>query len=292
MSLHFHNPPLVLLARGDQDGADIGGALSIIAMDKKHNLHVVENIFSELSRGTFWRENGLENEFENFIMTFIDDNATFDVQELIRRIINSFNTIRRNGWIFYGIGGFESNTFVEAQFVQLRPEIVDQLREAHRRIRNHLNFPVILEDVDSRNFIASMFHGEKREFFHNLDDLDLFTVFEQTRNTVGYVAGIVCTAQEAANFYIINENIRNRDEEPIVRMNEETLHEALKFIENDVIFPVSWFRIHLGRNAIVTLERWSDINNNDELLTALRAYLHYVRTLLKEEHERSQLNGE
>jgi hypothetical protein len=286
MSLRFHNPPLVLLARGDQEGADIGGALSIIAMDKKHNLHVVENIFSELSRGTFWKESGLENEFENFILRFLDDNATFDVQELMRRIINSFNIIRRNEWIFYGIAGFESNTFVEAQFVQLEPEIVDQLREAHRRIRNHLNFPMILEEVNARSFINSMFHGNRREFFHYPDELDLFTIFEQTRNTVGYVAGIVCTAQEAANFYIINENIRDRNEDPLVRMNKETLRVALKFINNDVIFPVSWFRIHLGRNAIQTLEKWSEINKNKELLFALRAYLHYIRTLLREEHEK------
>ena len=63
MSIRFYNPPHVLLARGDREGADIGGALSIVAMDKKHQLHVVGNIFSELSHGIFFKEEGLEDVF-------------------------------------------------------------------------------------------------------------------------------------------------------------------------------------------------------------------------------------
>ncbi len=287
MSVRFYNPPLILLARGDPEGADIGGALSVLALDKDHNLRVVENIFSEVSRGTFWQEKGLEDEFENFILKFIDDNAVVDDMELINRIIKSFNIIRKKGWIFYGIAGFESNTFEEAQFVELNLEVVNQLKDAHRRIRNQQHFPVLLEDVSERSFIASMFHGNGRQFFHYPDVVDLYTIYEQTKHTVGYVAGIVCTAQEAANFYILNENIHLQIQQPEVRTNLATLHHAMKFIKNNVIFPVSWFRIHLGRNAIETLEKWSQINNNDELLFALRGYLHYVNTILREEHEKT-----
>ena len=287
MRVRLYNPPLVLLARGDPKGADIGGALSILAMDKNHNLHVVENIFSELNHATYWQEEGLEEEFENLIMEHMDDEAVTDNQELITRIINSFNTIRRNGWIFYGIASFESNTFVDAHFMDLESEYIERLREAHRRIRNQRHFPVLLEDVTDQSFISCMFHGFGSQFFHYPDNRDLFTIFTETMHIIVDVRGIVCTAQEAANFYTISGNIRRPGQESEAQMDLQTLDVALGFIENDVISPVAWYQLYLGRNALVTLDRWDEIRDNNELRFALRAYLQYVNTILRDEHDKT-----
>jgi len=176
---------------------------------------------------------------------------------------------------------------MDTYFVNLNLEYVKRLKEAHKRIRNHHHFPVLLEDVSERSFMTSMFHGYERQFFHYPDDTDLFSIYELTMHTVGYVAGIVCTAQEAANFYSICGNIRPQAQELEVRMDLATLDEAMRFIENKVIYPVSWFRIFIGRNSLETLDKWNSVRDNKELRFALRGYLHYVNNILREEHERS-----
>ncbi len=285
MSIRFYNPPHVLLAQGDREGADIGGALSIVAMDNKHQLHVVGNIFSELSRGRFFKEVGLEDVFSDFTVKHHDDEAVVNDQELITRLVNAFNTIRKNGWIFYGIAGFEANTFEDALFVRLNPENVERLREAHRRIRTQRHFPVLIQDVTERSFIASMFHGNGYQYVHYPNDRDLYSIYEQTKNFIGWVAGIVCTAQEAANFYIISGNIHPLTQESEIKMNLITFEEAMGFIESEVIYPVSWFRINIGRNSLGSLEHWKEIQEDEGLKFAIKAYLQYVNTILKEQHE-------
>jgi hypothetical protein len=286
MSLRFFNPPLVLLARGNSEGADIGGAVSIVAMDKKHDLHVVENIHSSLSWAGFWQELGLEDEFENFTLKHLDEEAVDNKQELIARITRAFNRIRHNGWIFYGIARFESNTFMEPFFLELNQKNIDKLKNAHKRIRNQNKFPVILEDVSESTFIASKFHGNGAQYFHYSEDRDLYSLYELTMHTGGYVAGIVCTATEAANFYIFCGNVRLHTKKAEVQWDLKTMDEAIRFIEKGVIFPVSWFRLYVGRNALETLDKWADIKENEELIFALRAYLHYINTILKEEHDK------
>ena len=147
MNIRFYNPPPVLLARGNSKETEIGGARSIIAMDKDHNLHVVENIFSELSKAKFWDEPGLENEIENVTPVHQDDSAVYDEQVLIERITSAFEKMKKNRWIFFGIAGFESNAFVTNQFVDLTEEQRELLQEAHTRIRNQQHFPKLEEAV-------------------------------------------------------------------------------------------------------------------------------------------------
>ncbi|MBN2156771.1 MAG: hypothetical protein JW776_12080 [Candidatus Lokiarchaeota archaeon] len=288
MSIRLYNPPHVLLAQGNRLGADIGGALSILAMDEDHHLHVVENLFSELTYGKFWEEPELEDEFENFIVKHQDDDAVVDYQKMISRLVNAFNKIRKKRWIFYGIAGFESNTFVEALFVKLHLKYVEKLKEAHKQIRTQRYFPTLLDNVSEYRFITSMFHGNGFQYFHYPEDLDLFSIYEKTKYLVGSVAGIVCTAESAANFYIISKNLRQIKQEIGTQLNIMTLEEALGFIGSNVIFPVSWFRIYVGRNSLESLDQWNRIQENEKLRFALKAYLHYVKTILKEEHERKK----
>jgi len=293
MSIRLYNPPHVLLAKGDRKGADIGGSLSLLAIDRKHNLHVVENIYSELSWGKFWEEPELKEEFEDFSVKHMDDEAVRDEKELITRLVNGFQKIRKNHWIFYGIAGFESNTFVEALFLEplLALHYVEKLKDAHKRIRNQEHFPVLLTDISESSFIASKFHGNGYQYFHFPEGMDLYSISERTNSLVGNAAGIVCTAESAANFYIISQNLHSTKQKMEIEMNLMTLEEALGFIHSNVIFPVSWFRIYVGRNSLETLEKWENIAENEKLKNTLKAYLQYVNTILKDEHERkSQMN--
>ena len=290
MSIRFYNPPLVLLAKGNKEGVDIGGALSIIAMDKFHHLHIVENIFSELSWGKFWEDPAYNDQIQDFTVKHEDNEGLFDPKELIARLVNAFAKIRANGWIFYGIGDFESNSFMDALCMDLDYGYVQQLMEEHKRVRDQRKFPVLLDqDLTEHSYITSKFNGNGYQYFHysntNPVETDLYAIIERMNPLIGYVTGIVCTAQGAANFYIISETMRPLRQKAETRMNTNTLDEAYNLIRKDVIYPISWFRIDLNLGSLKTLEQWNEIKDNEDLKFALRAYFKYVKTDLKEEHD-------
>jgi hypothetical protein len=289
MSLRFYNPPRALLARGNPEGADIGGTRSIIAMDKKHNLRVVEHIYSELSWAEYWKEPELKGEIENLTLKEMDDAAVYDNRELIKRISNAITKVRKNNWIFFGIAGFESNTFKESFFIDVPPKLIQKLEYAHAKIRSQNRFPVLLKEhliQTTQNFISIMFHGNGRQYFHIPNDQDLFITNSFTEELHGYAAGIVCTAQEAANFYIINENYLPNGPQREIHTNVNLLEDALAFIEHLVIFPVSWFFMDIGITSLETLDKWEEIREDEQLRHALDAYQNYLSTTLQEEHER------
>ncbi|TFG20528.1 MAG: hypothetical protein EU530_02905 [Promethearchaeota archaeon] len=290
MSIRFYNPPPVLLAKGNKEGVDIGGALSIIAMDKHHYLHIVEHIFSELSWGKFWEDPAYSDQIQDFTVKHEDNAGLFDPKTLIARLVNAFAKIRANGWIFYGIGDFESNSFMDALCMDLDYGYVQQLMEEHKRVRDQLKFPMLLDqDFTEHSYINSKFNGNGYQYFHysntNPADTDLYAIIERMNPLIGYVTGIVCTAQDAANFYVISETMRPLRQKAEIRMNTNTLDEALDLIRKDVIYPISWFRIDLNLGSLKTLEQWNEIKDNEDLKFALRAYFDYVKTDLKEEHD-------
>ncbi len=290
MSIRFYNPPLVLLAKGNKEGVDIGGALSIIAMDKAHNLHVVDNIFSELSWGKFWEDPEFSDQIQDFTVKHEDNEGLFDPDKLVARLVNAFANIRANGWIFYGIGDFESNSFMDALCMDLDYGYVQQLMEEHKRVRDQQKFPTLLDETLTKNsYIASKFNGNGYQYFHFPNDkpidTDLYSILERMNPLMGYVTGIVCTSQGAANLYIISETVRPLRQREERRMNKGTLEDALDNIRKNVIYPISWFRIDLNLGSLKTLEQWPEIKSNPDLNFALRAYIDYVKTDLKEEYE-------
>ena len=131
-----------------------------------------------------------------------------------------------------------------------------------------------------------MFHGNGRQYFHIPDDQDLFTTHRFTEHLHGYTAGIVCTAQEAANFYIINENFHLDGPVREIHVNVDLLKKNLGHIENMVIFPVSWFYFDIGITSLEALDKWEEIRDDDQLRFSLDAYQNYIYTTLQEEHER------
>ncbi|MBN2155939.1 MAG: hypothetical protein JW776_07845 [Candidatus Lokiarchaeota archaeon] len=290
MSIRFYNPPPVLLAKGNKEGVDIGGALSIIAMDKVNHLHIVDNIFSELSWGKFWEDPALSDQIQDFTVKHEDNEGLFDSQKLIFRLVKAFEKIRSNGWIFYGIGDFESNSFMDALCMDLDYGYVQQLMEEHKRVRDQQKFPILLdENFTEKSYIATKFNGNGYQYFHysNTNPLenDLYSVIERMNAMTGYVTGIICTAQGAANFYVISETMRSLRHKAEIRMNTNTLEEALELIRKNVIYPISWFRIDLSLSSLKTLEQWKDIKDDEQLKFALRAYFEYVKTDLKEIHD-------
>jgi len=290
MSIRFYNPPPVLLAKGNKEGVDIGGALSIIAMDKSHHLHIVDNIFSELSWGKFSEDPAISDQIQDFTIKHEDNEGLFDSKKLISRLVNAFAKIRKNGWIFFGIGDFESNLFMDALCMDLEYGYVQQLMEQHKRVRDQLKFPLLLdENFTETSYIATKFNGNGDQYFHyastNPIENDLYSIIERLNPLIGYVTGIVCTSQGAANFYIISETMRPIREKAINRMNISTLDEALGLIRKNVIYPISWFRIDLNLGSLKTLKQWQEIKDDEDLKSSLRAYFEYFKTDLKEEHE-------
>ena len=293
MSIRFYNPPPVLLAKGNKEGVDIGGALSIIAMDKNHYLHIVENIFSELSWGKFWEDPAFSDQIQDFTVKHEDNEGLFDPKKLIARLVNAFAKIRANGWIFYGIGDFESNSFMDALCMDLDYGYVQQLMEEHKRVRDQLKFPTLLDkELTESSYIATKFNGNGYQYFHlpdmNPQESDLYSIVDRMNRLVGYVTGIVCTSQGAANFYVVSETMRPMRQKAEIHMNTQTLDRALDLIRKNVIYPISWFRIDLSLASLKTLEQWNEIKDDEQLKFALRAYFDYVKTDLKEEHDHHQ----
>jgi len=285
MSIRIYNPPAALLCKGTKDGVEIGGALSIIAMDRDHNLHIAENLLSELSWGEFWKEEAISDQIESITIKLEDNKALYDPNELTNRIINTLAKIRANHWILFGVANFESNIFQDELLIEgINFSYVESLMNEHKRARDENKFPQIFDESVNR-YISAKFNGSRYQLFHIDPSVDLFTIFAQYKQLAGSVTGIVCTSQGAANFYIINENIHRIGKEEKIQVDTLNLEKALALIKNNVIYPISWFKLDVGLSALKNLSLWPEIKDNPLLKKSLLGYFQYVKGTLKEEHE-------
>ncbi|MFX1504288.1 MAG: hypothetical protein ACFFDH_25230, partial [Promethearchaeota archaeon] len=88
MPIEFINPPTAILASGTKLGVELGGSKSILSIDAFHNLYSEGIIFSELSWGAFYQEEGLEDQIDTF-ETKEFDSVREDPEALVKTIINS-----------------------------------------------------------------------------------------------------------------------------------------------------------------------------------------------------------
>jgi hypothetical protein len=286
MPTRLYSPPLSLLSKANKQGVDIGGSLSLVAMDKDHNLHILENIFSELSWGEFWKEKEISDQIENISVKFTDNESLFDPAELLRRLINSFAKIRANNWIFFGIANFESNSFADAKLLDLDFETVERLIKEHKRVRDADKFPMLLDERTSQGgYITLFFLGQTFDYFQYSPDVTLWTIADKIKPITGNARGIVCTSQGAANFYLLSDNLRPLTGSTSYRIDSQTLEDAFNSMRNNVIFPITWFKIDLGLSSLKTLDKWNDIKNDMSLKQSLLGYFQYLNTTLKQQHE-------
>ncbi|MCK4238447.1 MAG: hypothetical protein KAX33_04940, partial [Candidatus Lokiarchaeota archaeon] len=64
--MYFINPPSSLLAFGTISGVELGGSKCVLSMDDVSNLKFEQEIFTEISWGEFYREEGIEDQIKSF----------------------------------------------------------------------------------------------------------------------------------------------------------------------------------------------------------------------------------
>ncbi|MFX1411314.1 MAG: hypothetical protein ACFFA6_13270, partial [Promethearchaeota archaeon] len=166
MPIEYYNPPSALLASGSRIGVEIGGSKSILSIDNKHNFYSEGNIFTELSWGEFYREEGLEDQIDTFT-TKEFDSVREKPQALIETIVNSIYNIINNKKLFYGIADFEVDAFLNQNTIipglRLDYQIINKLLKAHKETRDENLFPPILSDAKGSKRIKVEFQGGKKK---------------------------------------------------------------------------------------------------------------------------------
>ncbi len=284
MPIEFYNPPSAIIASGSKLGVELGGSKSIISIDGHHNLYSERLIFSELSWGAFYQEEGLTDQIDTF-ETKEFDSIREDPEALIKTIVDTIYDIMNQKKLFYGLLDFEVDAFLNQNTVipglKLDYKIINKLLEAHKKTRDLELFPKILSDAKGTHKIKIEFQGEKRLNLH-LNGNKLEDYGEVLRMARGFATGIVCTSRGAANMYIMSDNLVFKDDViPELYIDEENLMIIEMGIERELLFPISWFRIDLGIKSLETLELWEKIKDNPKLTKALEYYERYVLGLVQ-----------
>ena len=285
MSLDFFDPPLKIFSSSStKKGIEIGGAKSIISIDSSHNFYNEGNIYTEMSWAKFYEEEGLTDQIDTF-MTTEYDSIREDPEALVHTIVKIIYQIINNRKIFYGIADFEVDAFLDANTtvipgLKLEYEIINKLLEAHKRTREKGLFPKIMIDDKGINKIKIEFQGTKKKNVH-IQGSKLEDLINQLRLAKGFAVGIVCTSRNAANLYIMSDNIVfNKDEIAEMYIDNDNIKVIEYGIKKQLLFPISWFRIDIGIRSLETLELWEQIKDNPELNKAFNHYERYINALV------------
>jgi hypothetical protein len=279
----FYNPPLKIFSSSSSSkGVEIGGAKSIISIDSNHNFYNEGNIYTEMSWAAFYEEDGLEETIDTFTTTEFDS-IREDPEALVDTIVKIFYQIINNQKIFYGIADFEANAFLSPSIfkkLQLDNDIVKKLLEAHKRTRERDLFPKIINDEQGIVKIKIEFQGTKKKNVH-IQGSKLEDLINRLRLAKGFAVGIVCTSRNAANMYIMSDNIVfSKDEIAEMYIDNDNLKVIEYGIKKKLLFPISWFRIDIGIRSLETLELWDQIKDHPELNKALGHYERYINALV------------
>jgi len=283
LPIEFYDPPLAILASGTKEGVELGGSKLIVSIDAYHNLYSEGVVFSELSWGAFYQEDGLEDQIDTF-ETKEFDSVREDPEALIKTIIESIYNIINNEKIFYGIVDFEVDAFLNQNTIipglKLDYKIINKLLDAHKKTRDANLFPQILSDAKGSHKIKIEFQGTKKHNLHLVGN-KLEDFADILRMVKGFATGIACTSQGAANLYIMSDNIIFKEDElSELYIDKDNLMIIEMGIERELLFPLSWFRIDLGINSLETLDLWDTIKDNPKLQKALEYYDKYITKLV------------
>jgi len=285
MPLDFYNPPLKIFSSSStKKGVEIGGAKSIISIDSGHNFYNEGNIYTEMSWAAFYDEEGLEDVIDTFSTTEYDS-IREDPIALVDTIVKIIYQIINNQKIFYGIADFEVDAFMDASTtvikgLELDYDIINKLLKAHKRTRERNLFPKIISDEKGIIKIKIEFQGTKKKNVH-IHGSKLEDLINQLRLAKGFAVGIVCTSRNAANMYIMSDNIIfDKDEIAEMYIDTDNIKVIEYGIKKKLLFPISWFRIDIGIRSLETLELWDQIKEDPELNKALGHYERYINALV------------
>ena len=141
-------------------------------------------------------------------------------------------------------------------------------------------FPKIISNDQEVKKIKIEFQGTKKTNVH-IKGSKLEDLINKLRLAKGFAVGIVCTSRNAANMYIMSDNIVfSKDEIAEVYIDDENIKVIEYGIKKKLLFPISWFRIDLGIKSLETLELWEEIKSNPKLEKALAYYDRYIGALV------------
>ena len=283
LPVEFYNPPSAILASGTKEGVELGGTKLLVSIDGFHNLYSEGIVFSELSWGAFYQEEGLEDQIDTF-ETKEFDSVRENPEGLAETIIESIYNIINNQKIFYGIFDFEVDAFLNQNTVipglKLDYKIINKLLEAHKKNRDKNLFPQILSDAKGAHKIKIEFQGNKKRNLQ-LNGTKLEDFAEVLRLAKGFATGIVCTSRGAANLYIMSDNLTYKEDElSELYIDSDNLMIIEMGIERELLFPITWFRVDLGIKSLETLELWDKIKGYPKLMKALERYDKYISSLV------------
>ena len=152
--------------------------------------------------------------------------------------------------------------------------------EAHKRSREKDLFPKIVTDNQEIKKIKIEFQGNKKTNVH-IKGSQLEDLINKLRLAKGFAVGLVCTSRNAANMYIISDNIVfSKDEIAEMYIDDDNIKVIQYGIKKKLLFPISWFRIDIGLRSLETLELWDQIKDNPDIDKALGHYERYINALV------------
>ena len=288
MHIKLKNPPAAILASGSKDGVELGGQKCIISIDSAHNLYNEGNIYTEMSWGEFYKEEGLEDQVDTF--SVVEFNSVRDDPEaLAEKIVQSIDNIIKNNRVLYGVGDFECDAFMNQNTVipglKLDYKVINKLLEAHRKTRDENLFPSLITDTRGNKAIRIEFQGANKKNLH-FYETKIENIAEKLRLSQGFATGIVCTSRGAANLYIMSDNIVFKaDQITEMYIDQENIDVIMMAFQREMLTPISWFRIDIGIKSLDTFELWEKIKDKPILTDALKKYEEYITALVYKKYQ-------
>jgi hypothetical protein len=281
----LYYPPQALLAQGNKDFVELAGAKCILAIDENRQFIVVSDIWGELSWGEFWKEARISDQIEKITVKVDDSEAIYNAEVMRDRIIGAFQKIMDKKLIFFGVASFEGNAFERAVFdeVDLTDEDTETLTNVHKFRRLQNAFP----NVKQGSWVEVNFFGETSPYFSLPNKRGLRDIASMIYTIEGNASGIVCTAQNAANFIILTENITKVRTAKRTQVDRKNLDQMFYLIKRRILTPISWFKIDLGIKGLDKLENWEEIHNDPAFQEMINRYYDYLKQIISDQKDMS-----
>ncbi|MBD3213012.1 MAG: hypothetical protein GF311_10430 [Candidatus Lokiarchaeota archaeon] len=286
--LKFFNPPSALLASGSKSGVELGGSKNIISIDTEHNFYNVGTIYTEMSWAEFYRDiEGLEDQIDTFT-TKEYKSIQDDPDALVESLVKNIENIIQEKKLFYGIGDFEVDAFMNENTIipglELDNELINTLMDAHKKSRNRDQFPTLLKTQENKKYINITIQGQNKDKLQ-IPGGSLEDIADKLRFAKGFATGLVVSSKKSANLFMMNDRIVfQEDQIPEFYIDQDCITIIESGIERDKLFPISWFRFDIGIRSLETLELWDKIKENEKLKKVLKDYDNYITKLIVDKY--------